>query len=341
MCPRKSEPLRAAIVGCGDVAGGYDEHARDGSVFTHAGSYRRHRERIRLAACVEPDARRREAFRKAWRVPQGFSTVEELLSAGSYDIVSLCTPDKLHESQLRALIASGRAKMIWAEKPLTTSARSARAVLKLARKRGVGIRLSNHRRWEPEHLRLARDLRDGAIGKIVGFNARYVKGITHIGCTMIDTLRLLLGEPRTVQAVPPFDAGSYPGDPSISFLADFGGASGIVHGVDRDRYVYSLFEIEVVGSTGRARLIDSGERFELQRGRADRRHGWHGELGEPAVRTTKLSQAFPRGLELMLRDLVAGRARGVSEAANGLRDLEIVEAVKRSAALGGRAVRVP
>ncbi len=341
MYPRKAEVLRAAIVGCGDVAGGYDESSADGSVFTHAGSYRRHARSIELKACVEPDSSRRRAFQKAWRVESGLASLRELFSGdGSYDLISVCTPDRLHEENLRAVISSGRARMIWAEKPLTTSARSAEAVLKLARKRGVGVRLSNHRRWEPEHARLASELADGLIGELVGFHASYVKGLTHIGCTMIDTLRLLLGEPRFIQAIPPFDKGSYPGDPSISFFADFGGAAGLVHGVDVDRYVYSVFEIEIIGAKGRVRVEENGERVEIRRGRADRRHGWHGELGEPEVRTTKLADAFPRGLALMIKDLENGQTGDVSEALNGLRDLEIVDAIKRSAARGGKAVAI-
>src|ERR1051325_6427630 len=76
---------RAAIVGCGDIAGGYDERSTDSSgVFTHAGAYRRLADHALLAACAEPDSARRAAFQRAWSVPEAFDGLDALLAAGPF-----------------------------------------------------------------------------------------------------------------------------------------------------------------------------------------------------------------------------------------------------------------
>lgn len=326
--------LRAAVVGCGDVAGGYDEHGRRGEVFTHAGAYRRHSRRVRLAACADPDAARRRAFQKAWNVPAGYDNVDAMLAAGPYDIVSVCSPDALHERHLNAILASGAARTIWTEKPLTTGLASARRLVLRARKAGVGLRLSNHRRWDPSHVSLARRLRAGLIGEIVGFHVSYVRGLVHIGCTAVDTLRMLLGEPTRAQALPPFGRGTYPGDPSTSFLLRFGRASGVVHGVDAALPAPGVFEIEIIGSRGRVRLLDNGRRLELRRAAGK-------TLGPATVARTLLPQAFALGLKRTLDDLDAGRSRGVAEAVEGVNDLRVIEAVRLSQKRGGAAVDIP
>ena len=58
------------IVGCGKIAGGFDEGRPVGdSPLTHAGAYIRDG-RFNIVACVEPDDNRRSEFMAAWDVPK-------------------------------------------------------------------------------------------------------------------------------------------------------------------------------------------------------------------------------------------------------------------------------
>ena len=61
-----SEPFSVLIVGCGAIAGGYDEHGTQEVLLTHAGAYSQD-SRFRIRACVEPDSDRRKQFHPACR----------------------------------------------------------------------------------------------------------------------------------------------------------------------------------------------------------------------------------------------------------------------------------
>jgi predicted dehydrogenase len=334
--------LTAAIIGCGDIAGGYDERATTPGVFSHAGAYGRRQDRIRLIACADPDPARRSRFQAAWQVERGYGSAGEMLADVAVDIISVCSPDACHAEHLSQIVDSGRARMIWAEKPLTTRADTARTIVEKAARAGVGIRLSNQRRWNAAHNQLASEIRGGALGRITAVTGWYVKGLTHIGTTMINTMRLLVGEIAQVQALEPFTGGCYSGDPSLSAVLWFdAGVCGVIHGVDGDAYRYSTFELDLTGSDGRARLLENGDRIEIATPRVNGHYSGFNELQPASVRETGMSNAMLTGLDRMLAALDDGPAGDVSEARDGLRDLTIVDAILRSAAAGGTKILTP
>ena len=49
-----SDVLSVLIVGCGDMAGGYDEARECAEILTHAGAYAHH-PGFAVAACVDPE----------------------------------------------------------------------------------------------------------------------------------------------------------------------------------------------------------------------------------------------------------------------------------------------
>src|SRR5579871_2977196 len=96
-------PVQAAIIGCGMMAGGYDNQAPDGSPRTHAGALVRCGARI--VACVEPDAERRKAFQARWSIPHGYPGVEEMLvEHEDLEIACVATPDERHAADLDVLL---------------------------------------------------------------------------------------------------------------------------------------------------------------------------------------------------------------------------------------------
>jgi predicted dehydrogenase len=72
-----SASLRVMIVGCGNIAGGFDEGCPpERPPYTHAGAYAGDG-RFELLACVEPDEKRRVEFMSAWNVSTGFCSIED------------------------------------------------------------------------------------------------------------------------------------------------------------------------------------------------------------------------------------------------------------------------
>ena len=91
-----SEPLTVLIVGCGDIAGGYDECSGSEEILSHAGAYSRD-PRFQICACVEPNSKRREAFMAYWNIKEGYHDLASCLASNqSFDLVSLCLPTREH-----------------------------------------------------------------------------------------------------------------------------------------------------------------------------------------------------------------------------------------------------
>ena len=94
--------LRVLIVGCGNIAGGFDaDRATAQPPLTHAGAYTRHGG-FDIVACVDPDANRRAAFMQRWGVAQGFDDIKAAAVAAPFDLISICSPTAVHASQIDA-----------------------------------------------------------------------------------------------------------------------------------------------------------------------------------------------------------------------------------------------
>jgi predicted dehydrogenase len=101
-----SSPYRVAIVGTGGIAN------------VHAGDLQRHLpHRFTVAAGVDPDAARLDAFRRQFGVDAGYASIEDLLDAEELDMVVLCTPPGLHADG--AIAALQRDVNVVCEKPAT------------------------------------------------------------------------------------------------------------------------------------------------------------------------------------------------------------------------------
>ena len=69
------EVLSALIIGCGDIAGGYDEAGDERAVRTHAGAYRAH-PNFCVSACIEPDVQSRQQFMAFLGLSYGYTYFE-------------------------------------------------------------------------------------------------------------------------------------------------------------------------------------------------------------------------------------------------------------------------
>ena len=322
-----------AIIGCGDVAGGYDQRKNGEGVFSHAGSYKSV-PGFRLAAAFDPNTDRADEFCQYWGVEKNCQSLDELLQ-GRYDAVSVCSPDQTHEALLEQVLDAACARYIWAEKPLTTDAKSARRIVARAREMGVGLLLSNQRRWEPVHGAIQGRIASGEFGRLIHATAYYVKGAVHIGCTAVDTIRFLLGEAAWVAAFPPYEVGSYAGDPSHRGIMGMdGGGTAALIGCDPEDYHYSIFELDALFTRGRVRIEENGEKVLIYKVRGDPHHNGFGDLTLAEDLKTEMIWAMGRGAGLIRDDLTAGKC-AVALALEGVLDLDVVDALKRSARDGG------
>lgn len=250
------------LIGCGNIAGAFDA-ARDGlPPLTHAGAFTEHPD-FRLAACVDPDAARREAFQVRWNVAEAAESVAALAAEpGRFAVIGICSPTAFHAEHLEAAIAL-RPRLIFCEKPVTPSAAETERWVRAAAEAGVLLAVNHARRWAPDVERLAAELRAGKHGAIRSISAVYNKGVLNNGAHMIDLLRLLAGELRVVHAGAPV-ADFWPDDPTIPAMLET--SDGIpVQLSTADARDYALFELTIVTANTVIAMEEGGLSWRIRR----------------------------------------------------------------------------
>jgi predicted dehydrogenase len=265
MPSRKAQPhapLRVLVVGCGNIAGGFDaERPANALPLTHAGAYWRHGG-FRLVACVEPDAARREAFMQRWLVEKGFATIDATAAAGPFDVVSLCSPTALHAAHLAAVL-SLHPRLVFCEKPVTASAAETAAAVQVCAASGVKMAVNHNRRWAPDVQRLRRELAAGRWGRVRAAIGIYNKGILNNGSHLVDLLQLLLGPMELISAgLPILD--HFDDDPTVPALLQ--SRQGVpvtlnaAHAAD-----YAIFELQLLTERGMVAMEDGGAGWRVRR----------------------------------------------------------------------------
>lgn len=104
---------KVAIIGAGQIA-----------EKVHAAYYQDKRDRFALAAVVDPDLQRAEAFCRTNHFQKAYDDTETMLAAEAPDLVHVCTPNRFHHHNVLMALASGAA--VFCEKPpAMTSAEAA------------------------------------------------------------------------------------------------------------------------------------------------------------------------------------------------------------------------
>lgn len=343
--PGSDMTFNAAIVGCGNIAGGYDERKRDQGVYSHAGAYRQ-QPNVQLIAVADSNAKRLAIFGKFWKVRYLYRDLAALLGNHRIDILSIAVPDESHARLIeQTLKAQAPPRILFVEKPLARNRQEAHRLLDLAQSKGSRIVLNCQRRWDIGHRKVRDFISNGHIGQVVAVSVFYVKGLYHVGCTVVNTIRFLVSEIESVQALGGTHQETLKGDPSVdAALYLVNGATAVMMGVDRYGYYYSLFEIDILGTKGRVRLTDNGDTITVFKTQAYRHYPGFRELRakktHPLIHA-QMGMAIPHGIRQMVRFLSgAEELPPDSLGEQGYLDLCVLDALAKSRAHGGLRVAV-
>lgn len=248
---------RAAIVGCGKIGSEFASDPLVKGTYTHAGAYAR-APRVDLVSVCDLDAARLRACGDFWGVESRFTNVREMLETVRPDILSVCSPDATHEAMI-AIALEHDVRAIVAEKPIALDPSVARNLVQMAAARGVTIIVNYTRRFAAGHARARDMIRSGVLGDVQAIAGYYTKGVRHNGTHWLDLARFFFGEAREVMATG--SVADDARDPTLSMDLWFeSGTRAALVGCSSN---FSIFEMDVMGTQGRIRLIDSGHSVEL------------------------------------------------------------------------------
>ncbi len=320
---------RAAVIGCGAIGSALDEGGGN-AVLTHAGAYDAS-PRVELVALCDRDAERLRACGEQRGVSSLYREYHRLFASEPIDIASICTPVGLRLDAIRAAVAGG-VQVILCEKPLAATLDEARAISDLISGSPARLALNYFRRWDAGVREALALLRRGDFGRIQKGVATYGKGVANNGSHHLDLLTALFGLPARVQALGSIDDRYSPNDPTIDARLSFsiGGEALDIYLLAVDHRHFTLFELDLVGTRGRLRMIDRGSRIEISSVVPDPLFAGYRSLRPERELTTRLDRSMPPVIDHLIDLYEDEELQPACGIVDGLASLIVLDALHRS-----------
>ncbi len=331
--------LKTLIVGFGGIARGLASDQRMAKYFpiaTH-GQALRADDGFDWIGVVDPDPAARQCAETDWNVA-AFET-PSLASHLEPDILVLATPPGMRTDTLSFLPS---VRGVFVEKPL--GGVDGEALSLQAEARDIPLQVNYWRRGDETLGALASGEIKQLLGTLQAGTGVYGNGLDNNGSHLIDMIRMLLGEPRWVQAIGdavPLNGGPVAGDIHVAFALGMGGNAVItVHPLDFGHY--REVALDLWGTA--ARLSLQQETLDIRhlprtanRG-LDNDHVIAADRGAPLPCT--VADALPR-LYRNLHDAVENGAKLLSPGASALVTERIIGLIRQSAEQGNARLPVP
>ncbi|MEL6840257.1 MAG: Gfo/Idh/MocA family oxidoreductase [Pseudomonadota bacterium] len=152
--------IRVLIVGTGTMA---NDHA-DAFVAMDG---------VEVVGSVDPNPDNLHSFNAKYGIKHAFDSVDQAITWGEFDAVSVVTPDAVHYRATMPFLTAG--KHVLCEKPLATNTKDATEMAEAAQKAGVVNMVNLTYRNVPALMQAASIVADGQIGEVRHFEASYLQ----------------------------------------------------------------------------------------------------------------------------------------------------------------------
>lgn len=126
---------------------------------------------MKLTTVVTSNETRAARARRDYPGVQVAATVEWLWDhAADHDLAVITTPNRVHATLAMAALSAGLPVVI--DKPFARTTLEARQVIQMAREKRLPVIPYHNRRWDSEYLTLRRLMDEGALGRVLRFEAR-------------------------------------------------------------------------------------------------------------------------------------------------------------------------
>ncbi len=251
---------RALIIGCGQIAGGFNE-SDETSTLSHVVALRH--AGADVIGCMDHDPTRARRFAERWNIGEHGTVLAAMLERLAPDLVVDCTPPSVRLSIVSAALVAPSVRALLIEKPLASSAAEAVAMRSRVRSANKPVIVAYQRAFDACYVAAETMVRQGGLGRLVRITAIAYGGALANMSHLLERTFAMAGWPREAALIgaPILEDAN---DPGLSFRASFADeVEGVFLAVPRAGP--AVIELELIGSEGRLRILDSERRVELSR----------------------------------------------------------------------------
>jgi len=132
-----------------------------------------------VEAAAEVDTKRAEVVTKKWNIRSLYENYEDLYRDTTLDAVFVCLPNFLHYDAVKGALDHGI--HVFCEKPMTSSAKQARELVDIARKKQLLLAVGYHMPLEPNFEETSKTIRSGRLGAVLQLNGTFVSAGPYAG----------------------------------------------------------------------------------------------------------------------------------------------------------------
>ncbi len=314
--------MKAVIVGCGRIAGGYNE-ADASQVLSHVVAYQR--AGIEVAGCVDRDGSRARRFAARWEIAESGTNLSDMLQRTGAGLVSDCTPPESRLATVGAALASPSVETVLAEKPFGVDEATAGKLAALSARSGKRVLVNHHRAYDPCYRESERRVRAGMLGSIQWLVGHAYGGALNGLSHLLERAIAMLGPVREARTVAT-TAGD-PDDTGLALAAEFeDGGRGMFLPLVRGGF--AGVEIDLLGTEGRLRIVDSERRVDYFRSRPAEEPGCEG-LRLLSPEAADMPPPDWQALRHVVAAAVSDDARAICPPARAAEVVTVIDRVRR------------
>ena len=250
-----------AIIGFGNIGFFFSKDKKRKKVWSHYQAFSKN-SKTKVVAIVEINFFKRQLIKKKFKNVTVFKNIQELYSSQlRIDIISICTPTITHYKVLKHSIKLNP-KLIICEKPLCSNIYQSKEIVKIIKKKKINLVINHQLRFKKNIILARKLIEKKIIGDIKSINSYYTSKIFNIGTHLIDLLRFIIN--KNPVSIYGFFSKYSSKDPTMSGTLIF--KKNIICTINSCTKKFNyIYEIDILGSKGRLKLIDAGEKIELYR----------------------------------------------------------------------------
>ncbi len=311
---------KAALIGLGKIAWkfGYKKKLS----LSHWAALKRH-QKITFIAGYSPDPDEVEQFKYNCNA-SGYHDLIEMLEDVNPDVVSICSPQKFHASQVE-ICMDHQVPMIWLEKPAGISVAEVERLEYLRKKmrQPSKVLVNFQRRYTHSYRKLKKIIEHEMYGRPLSVDIHYSQGLVSNGSHMIDTLMYLF--PRSEFELLWVEKGNNLCNPNFTIqisdqlIAQVSGIDSKFHNID----------IVITCEQGRLSIIHGGMTVRVEQVKENDLFAGYYRLYD--MESTNLgSGGFDCAFDVALKDLIQSFERDsqtISNLATALKSQALIEKV--------------